>query len=706
MEGVIMSPNIHHNPSKGKANRLIEEKSPYLLQHAYNPVDWYPWRPEAFEKAKAEDKPIFLSIGYSTCHWCHVMEKESFEDPQVASLMNDAFVSVKVDREERPDIDHIYMTVCNMMTGSGGWPLTIIMTPEKEPFFAATYIPKHNRYGRMGMLELIPRIKHVWRNRRKDVLENAANVRKVLADMEGQEKAGRIDASLEDAAFRELKGRFDSTWGGFGDAPKFPTPHNLFFLLRYWKRTGREEPLFMVRKTLEEMRRGGIFDHIGYGFHRYSTDKRWLVPHFEKMLYDQALLTIAYTETFQATGDASYRDTAGEIISYVLRDLASPEGGFYSAEDADSEGEEGRFYVWKASEIREALSAQEAALAMEVFNCSSHGNFNEEATGKATGANILHLTKTLADKGREMGIDDLPARMELIRRRLFELRQGRIRPHRDDKVLTDWNGLMIAALAKAAQVFGDNSYMEAARGAAEFFLSTMKKGDGRLLHRWRQGDADIEGNLDDYTFLQWGLLELYEAGFETRYLKEAIALADLMLRHFWDSERGAFYFAPDDATDLIVRKKEFYDGALPSGNSVALMNMLRLSRITGNARYEGCAEEILRAASGQLGQVPSGYTHLLCGLDFYLGPSHEIVIAGRRGDPATTAMLRALQERFIPNKVVVFRPSDEAMPSIDGLAEFASVYRPVGAMPTAYVCSGRACRRPVTAIEDMLAALP
>lgn len=699
-----MSANISHNSSKGKPNKLIKEKSPYLLQHAYNPVDWHAWRLDAFEKAKAEDKPIFLSIGYSTCHWCHVMEKESFEDFKVASLMNDAFVSIKVDREERPDIDHIYMTVCNMMTGSGGWPLTIIMTPDKEPFFAATYIPKHNRYGRMGMLELIPRIKHLWQNRRRDVLENAANVRKILADMEGQDKAGEIDASVADAAFRELKARFDSTWGGFGEAPKFPTPHNLFFLLRYWKRTGNEEPLFMVRKTLEEMRRGGIFDHIGYGFHRYSTDKRWLVPHFEKMLYDQALLTIAYTEAFQATGDASYRDTARETITYVLRELASPEGGFYSAEDADSEGEEGRFYVWKASEIKEALSPSDAALAMEVFNCSHEGNFKEEATGEAIGANILYLSKTLADKGRELGIEELPARMEGIRKRLFEMRQGRIRPHRDDKVLTDWNGLMIASLAKAAQAFGDESYRDAARGAAQFLLGTMKRADGRLFHRWREGDADIEGNLDDYAFLQWGLLELYEAGFETTYLQEAIALADIMLRHFWDATKGAFYFAPDDAKDLIVRKKEFYDGALPSGNSVALMNLLRLSRITGNARYEGCAEEIIRAASGHLSQVPSGYTHLLCGLDFYLGPSHEIVIVGRKDDPKTEEMIRVAQGRFIPNKVLLFR--DLGDPEIDRIAEFLSGYMAPGGIPSAYICSGRACKTPVSDMKDLMEALP
>jgi len=367
LKGIVMSNNLDNQKAEGKSNRLINEKSPYLLQHAHNPVDWYAWRDDAFEKARAEDKPIFLSIGYSTCHWCHVMEKESFEDPEVAALMNEAFVSIKVDREERPDLDHIYMTVCNMMTGSGGWPLTIIMTPEKEPFFAATYIPKDNRYGRMGMMDLVPRISQVWRERREDVLKNVAGIMQALLGLEKAEKAQTLDGAVLDAAYNELQGRFDASWGGFGDSPKFPTPHNLNFLLRYWKRTGTSQALMMVEKTLKEMRQGGIFDHLGYGFHRYSTDKRWLVPHFEKMLYDQALLAIVYIEAYQATKDDFYADTAREIFTYVLRDMRSPEGGFFSAEDADSEGVEGKFYVWKAAEIMDALSGEEARLAMKVF---------------------------------------------------------------------------------------------------------------------------------------------------------------------------------------------------------------------------------------------------------------------------------------------------------------------------------------------------
>ena len=706
LKGIVMSNNLDNQKAEGKSNRLINEKSPYLLQHAHNPVDWYAWRDDAFEKARAEDKPIFLSIGYSTCHWCHVMEKESFEDPEVAALMNEAFVSIKVDREERPDLDHIYMTVCNMMTGSGGWPLTIIMTPEKEPFFAATYIPKDNRYGRMGMMDLVPRISQVWRERREDVLKNVAGIMQALLGLEKAEKAQTLDGAVLDAAYNELQGRFDASWGGFGDSPKFPTPHNLNFLLRYWKRTGTSQALMMVEKTLKEMRQGGIFDHLGYGFHRYSTDKRWLVPHFEKMLYDQALLAIVYIEAYQATKDDFYADTAREIFTYVLRDMRSPEGGFFSAEDADSEGVEGKFYVWKAAEIMDALSGEEARLAMKVFNCKEEGNFTDEATGTDKGANILHLSKPVSDNAGEPGMGDIVRRMEVIRERLFAIREKRVHPHKDDKVLTDWNGLMIAALALGAQVLGDEACGKAAREAADFLLKKMKRKDGRLLHRFRDGDADIDANLDDYAFLQWGLLELYEAGFDPRYLTAAIELSQDMLRHFEDQSGKGFYFAPDDARDLILRKKEIYDGATPAGNSVALMNMLRLSRLTGKAEYEDGAAGIIKTFSGQVAQVPSGYTQFLCGLNFALGPSHEIVIVGKKGDLGTIDMLKSVRKRFIPNRVLVFRPSDEESPAIDAVIEFVRGYNAIEGKPTAYICGGYSCKRPVTELSDMMEALP
>ena len=460
-------------------NRLIHEKSPYLLQHAYNPVDWHAWNEEAFQKARAENKPIFLSVGYSTCHWCHVMEKESFEDSEVAALMNEAFVSIKVDREERPDIDHVYMTVCQMMTGSGGWPLTIVMTPYKKPFFAATYIPKASRFGRPGMMELIPRISEVWRNRNKEVLESAENMTTALQSMEKENPGDPLEAGVLDKAYQELAQRFDKTYGGFSGAPKFPTPHNFLFLLRYWMRSGRLNALNMVEKTLHEIRWGGIFDQIGFGFHRYSTDKEWLVPHFEKMLYDQAMLALAYLETYQATGNTLYADTAKEIFAYVLRDLRSPEGGFYSAEDADSEGVEGKFYVWTEQELRKILPPGDADLLVRVFHIQKEGNFREEASGKSLGANIFYTGRSLEDMASELNVSaqDLKKRIECARSRLFEAREKRIHPHKDDKILTDWNGLMIAALARGTQVLGEKTYADAAGSAVEFILKINRTQD-------------------------------------------------------------------------------------------------------------------------------------------------------------------------------------------------------------------------------------
>ena len=642
--------------SSNRPNRLIKEKSPYLLQHAYNPVDWHAWNEEAFERARAENKPIFLSIGYSTCHWCHVMEKESFEDSEVAELMNEAFVSIKVDREERPDVDHVYMTVCQMMTGSGGWPLTIVMTPDKKPFFAATYIPKGSRFGRTGMMELIPRIRDVWKNRHKDVLDSAENMTAALQSIEKEKPGELLDASVLDKAYQELAQRFDKTYGGFSGAPKFPTPHNFFFMLRYWRRTDHQEALKMVEKTLQEIRWGGIFDQIGFGFHRYSTDKEWLVPHFEKMLYDQAMLALAYLETYQATGNTVYSDTAKEIFTYVLRDMRSPEGGFYSAEDADSEGVEGKFYLWTEQEVREILPPDEADLIVRAFHVEKNGNFREEASGKSLGANILYTGKSLADIASEMNLptEELKKKIDSARSRLFEVRERRIHPHKDDKILTDWNGLMIAALARGAQVLGEKAYSDAAGDAVDFILKKMRKPDGRLLHRYREGEASIIAHLDDYAFLVWGLIETYEATFDARFLKTALELNKDMIRHFWDQRGGGLYFTSDDAENLIVRKKEVYDGALPSGNAVAMLNLLRLGRFTGDADLEDRASKLQRAFSEQVRQFPSGYTQFLSAVDFSLGPSREVVISGSLG---AKDMLDALRSRFFPNQVVLFRPT-------------------------------------------------
>ncbi len=688
-----------------RANRLINEKSPYLLQHAHNPVDWYGWGNEAFEKAREDNKPIFLSIGYSTCHWCHVMEKESFEDPEVAQLLNDVFVSIKVDREERPDLDHIYMTVCRMATGGGGWPLTIIMTPDKKPFFAATYIPKTSRYGRAGMMDLIPRVEQVWKTRQQEVLESAAGMTQALHHLEENPAFKELNHHTLAKAFEELSKRFDRTHGGFSSAPKFPTPHNLSFLLRYWKRTGNTEALHMVEKTLQELRWGGVFDQIGYGFHRYSTDKEWLVPHFEKMLYDQAMLATVYLETYQATGNALYRDVAREIFTYVMRDMRSPEGGFYSAEDADSEGVEGKFYLWAEEELREILSKQEADLLIKAFNVEKRGNFAEETTGKLTGANILYPGKDPAGIETELTPPDFERVLESARKKLFEAREKRVHPYKDDKILTDWNGLLIAALARGGRILGEEQYTLAALDAARFVLDRMRTPEGRLLHRYREGDAAITANTDDYAFFIWGLMELYQATFDAAHLQTALSLSEYLISHYWDHQGGGLFFTPDDGEDLIVRKKEIYDGATPSGNSVAAHNFLRLARLTGNTEYEDKAREILKSFSEQVDEFPSGYTQFLCSLDFALGPCFEVVVAGPCEGPDVKKMLNALNSRFIPNHVAVFRPSDKDSSAIDGVAGFIKDHAAREGKATAYVCSNNACKEPTTDVGEMLALM-
>jgi len=689
-------------PPEGQ-NRLALEQSPYLLQHADNPVDWYPWGDEAFEKAKAEDKPIFLSIGYSTCHWCHVMEHESFEDPEIAALMNDAFVCVKVDREERPDIDNIYMMVCQMMTGRGGWPLTVIMTPERKPFWAGTYIPRDDRYGSMGMRSFIPQMKSAWQDRRPEIVNaTLATVDRLREFVSGQSSEEDLTAETLDLAYEQLIERFDPTRGGFGSSPKFPTPHNLLFLLRYWDRTGNERSLEMVETTLDAMAKGGIYDHVGFGFHRYSTDERWFAPHFEKMLYDQALLIMAYVEAYQATGKESYRRIANEIITYVLRDMTDPKGGFYSAEDADSEGIEGKFYLWSEGEIRSLLDDGDAELLINVYGTDTSGNFSEEVES----ANILFLRRPLSAVALEQGVseDELRARLERIRVILFDERKKRIHPHKDDKVLTDWNGLMIAALAKAGRVFDDAEHTAAAERAAGFVLSTMRQ-DGELLHRYRGDVAGITATVDDYAFLVWGLIELYEVTFNPAYLQNAVALNSELIEQFWDDDVGGLFFTADDSEELIIRMKEVYDGAIPSGNSVSMLNFIRLGRITANPELEKRAAAIGRAFHQQVSRGPSAHAVLLTALDFGIGPSYEVVIVGRSDAEDTRAMQRALNNVFVPNKVVVLKPSEEESPEIVEIASFIKEHKVIDGKATAYVCRNYACDLPTTDTEQMLESL-
>jgi uncharacterized protein YyaL (SSP411 family) len=685
-------------------NRLIHEKSPYLVQHASNPVDWYPWVDEAFKKAKKEDRPIFLSIGYSTCHWCHVMEQESFEDEDVARLMNEHFVSIKVDREERPDIDHVYMKICQMITGRGGWPLTIFMTPDKKPFFAGTYFPKKGRFNQIGMMELIPRIGELWKTQRRDLLASAEKIVLALGQQTFQPGGKSLNESVLNAAFQQLVQGFDAHYGGFSQAPKFPTPHNLTFLLRYWKRTGNDSALHMVEKTLQAMRRGGIYDHIGYGFHRYSTDARWLLPHFEKMLYDQALLAMAYTEAYLATKNDAYRKTADEIFAYVLRDMTSPDGTFYSAEDADSEGEEGKFYTWRWEELEKHLGTEDLAFISRVFNIEKSGNFSAEVSGTKTGANILHLTLHIEETAKEFKISfrDLELRMENLQTKLFKIREKRQRPLRDDKILTDWNGLMIAALAKAARAFNRQDYIESAEKASDFIFSIMRQKDGQLLHRHREGESQICAYADDYAFMIWGEIELYEASFKESHLSRALELNDTFLRHFWDDKNGAFFFTPDTSDTLFIRQMESYDGATPSSNSVAMLNLLRLSRLTGSSEFEEKASRISDCFSRNVVNHPSAYTQMLCAIDLAIGPSYEVIIAGVPGAKETQQMIRTIQEKFVPNAAVLFVPANKDKPEIFQLAPFTRQQRTQKGHAVAYVCSNFTCRQPTSDPVQML----
>jgi uncharacterized protein YyaL (SSP411 family) len=695
--------------SANKPNRLINEKSPYLLQHAYNPVDWYPWGEEAFAEARRRDVPIFLSIGYSTCHWCHVMERESFEDEEVAAALNDTFVCIKVDREERPDLDAFYMSVCQALTGSGGWPLNVILTPERQPFYAGTYFPRHSRYGRPGLLDLAAAMQSAWREKRSELLEVSQSI---IAHMRAAQAQSPGAAALNEAtlerAYRTFQQTFDTTCGGFGQAPKFPTPHNLTFLLRYWKRTGEPEALQMVEKTLQAMGSGGIYDHIGFGFHRYSTDRKWLLPHFEKMLYDQALLAIAYLEAYQATHNEEYARIAQEIFTYVLRDMTSPEGGFYSAEDADSEGEEGKFYVWTLEELREILCSEELNLLQAVSRVSAEGNWREEATRQPTGSNILHLARPLAEYAAEAGLSDaaLAERWEAMRQKLFAVRKDRVHPHKDDKVLTDWNGLMIAALALGGRVLADEKWVAAAEKGAAFVLRNLRQEDGRLLKRYRAGEAALPAHIDDYAFFVWGLIELYETTFAPHYLRTALQLNQLLIEHHWDHTQGGFFFTADDADELPVRQKEIYDGATPAGNSVAVLNCLRLSRLTGREELAEIAEQALQAFAASVARHPAGHTHLLQAVDFLLGPSHEIVIAGDPEAEDTQVMLRALNQTYVPNKVVILRPAGGGKQAeIEELAPYITGQEPLDGKATAYVCSGFACQRPTHSVEQMLQQL-
>ena len=683
-----------------KYNRLKDEKSPYLRQHAQNPVDWYPWGEEAFEKARKENKPVFLSIGYSTCHWCHVMEKESFEDEGIAKLLNETFVNIKVDREERPDIDAVYMKVCQFMNQSGGWPLTIIMTPDKQAFFATTYIPKTRRFDLLGIDEIILQVQSLWREKKEEVLKAASEI-SLAVRRQPKPSDVQLGEEILHRAFRSLSVSYDKILGGFGKAPKFPSPHNFSFLLRYWKRSGDELALKMVEHTIEEMKKGGIYDQIGWGFHRYATDEKWIVPHFEKMLYDQAMMAIAVIELYQATGKQKYETLTREIFSYVLRNLTDEKGGFYCAQDADSEGVEGKFYLWTEEDVRKILTEEETEIFLALYRHEedwSIPGMHEFPKGHF----IPHLKLTAVE---EPGGTIMPSTVDSIRQKLFKAREGRVHPHKDDKILADWNGLMIVAFARGAHVFNEPAYLLAAVKAMDFLLEFLQNENGRLLHRYHDGFASVPGNADDYAFVIWALLELYEATFETNYLAKALEYQSHLHAYFRDEQNGGYYLTPVDAERLLIRPKELYDGALPSGNSVAFLNALKLSRMTGDVDLDEKAHEIYRAFGVHVEAMPTAFTQFLCSLDFALGPTSEVIISGNIDHDDTKVLLNTLRKNFMPNKVVVFRPDQIEHPDIDTLASFVSAHSTIEGRATAYVCRNFTCALPTHDPEKMMALL-
>jgi uncharacterized protein YyaL (SSP411 family) len=679
-------------------NRLLKETSPYLQQHAHNPVDWYPWGPEALELARKLDRPIFLSIGYSACHWCHVMEHESFEDPDTAKLLNENFVNIKVDREERPDLDQIYMTAVQALTGQGGWPMSVWLTPNLEPFYGGTYFPPDDRYGRPSFKRVLHALSEAWRSRREEIGKTAGQIASHIREAVGLPASqGRLAPDLLHTAASFLERIFDQTYGGFGQAPKFPHPIDLRVLLRVWKRFHNEDALRMARLTLDQMARGGIYDHLGGGFHRYSTDARWLVPHFEKMLYDNALLSIANLEAYQASEDHFYREVAEQTLHYVLREMTSPEGPFYSTQDADSEGVEGKFFVWSADEIENLLGTEAANIFTYVYDVTKRGNWE--------GHNILYRTKTDEQDARMLGIPiaALQESLAASRAKLFAARENRVKPGRDEKVLTSWNGLMIEAFAVAAQVCGHPEYERTAVAAANFILANMRSDQGRLFRSWKAGsEPKLNGYQEDYAFLINGLITLYEAAFEERWLAEAVSLADSMIEEFWDEAQGGFYFTGVHHEQLLSRTKDWLDSSTPSGNSVAVLALLRLGKYLDRKDYWDKAAKTLELVSGAMNSSPMATGQMVLALDFYLGPVDEFAVLGQSPDTMHRA-LDLIRLPFRPNKVVAAR-----LPNKERAAEVTIPLlesKNAGGAVTTYICRDYTCKAPIQGIEQLESAL-
>jgi len=667
-------------------NRLIDETSPYLLQHAHNPVDWYPWGEEALRRAKKEDKPILLSIGYSSCHWCHVMERESFENEAIAGIMNERFINIKVDREERPDLDEIYMHAVQVITGSGGWPMTVFLTPDLIPYHAGTYFPPEDRHGIPGFPKILVVVSDYYRSHRGEVAKMEEQVKHTLhqiAEIIPSQEA--LDLKVFSKAFQVSESQFDPIYGGFGGAPKFPNSMTLSFLLRYWKRTGSKKALEMAEKTLEQMARGGIYDHLGGGFHRYSTDARWLIPHFEKMLYDNALLSRTYFEAYQATQKEWYRQVGEEILLYIMREMKSTEGGFYSTEDADSEGEEGKFYAWTKDEIKEILGKEKGTPFCAYYGVAQQGNFEG-------GASVLSIASTLEKVSQLYGmpVTDLEKLLDEGRQKLFTEREKRVRPGRDEKILTSWNGLMISGSIDGFKITGNEPYLVAAKDAVRFILQEMRK-DGHLMRVFNKGKCQVKGYSEDYAFFIQALIDLYEATFELEWLKEAEELNRQMIHQFWDERDGGFFFSGKENESLIARSKNPYDHVIPSANSIAVFNLIRLGYLTGEESLKQKAEQTLHLFYNFLDQHPSGFAQMLSGLSLFLSPE-EIGVIGSKHDSRTISMLKEIYLAYLPNKILSLKDPQEPIEKdwFPFLME-----KGVTGTPTTFVCKGFTCLPPV-----------
>ena len=677
-------------------NRLSRETSPYLLQHAHNPVDWYPWADEAFEKAKSENKPILLSIGYSACHWCHVMEHESFENEKIAALMNELFVNIKVDREERPDLDEIYMNAVQMLTGRGGWPMTMFLTPDRKPFYGGTYFPPEDRQGMPGFPRILMGVSQAYRERPEDVQKSVSQILTALQRMaESQETSKNLSPAVVAAGAENIARAYDSDNGGLGQAPKFPNAGVYELFLRHYSHSKNERFLEMVIHTLTKMGQGGIYDHLGGGFHRYSVDAKWLVPHFEKMLYDNAQLVRIYANAYTISREPLFKSIVEETVGYLFREMLDPKGGFYSTQDADSEGEEGKFFVWTAEEINRVIGESEGEIFCRMYDVGEPGNFE--------GKSILHPILTVDQAGKLFRKEprDIEAIVARAKEKLFAEREKRVKPFRDEKIITAWNGLMLSGLAEAIKLSENPAWIDAAARTVEFIFSDMARG-GLLLHTHKDGQSKLLGYLDDYAFLAVGLLDLYEAVLDRTYLDRAIQLTDVLLREFWDERDGGFFFTGKSHEPLISRAKPVFDASIPSGNAMATQLLLRLHHLTGDDRYRTPTEKILRSYYDAMESQPFGFAHMLCVLDFYLQGAKEIVIVGNLAESGVKELIAQVNATYLPNKVLQLARPGTALAAISPLLQGKSQ---VDGKPTAYVCQNFTCSAPVTSRNELQALL-